>query len=162
MCATQFLKSSVPSCLRVLRVNRPEARDRPTAPRAEGGAGTLRAEGVYGALHAVGVHGRNKLRPSRCRMALDGRREGRNNDGQREGRNLLRPWRGGAGLDVAGRSRGLRPVNTERAEAREHGDVFEVGLCIASSDTSSTDVDNGTCLDYTGVWPSEFEQSVGI
>ena len=35
MCVTQFLKSSVPSCLRVLRVNRPEARGRPAAPRAE-------------------------------------------------------------------------------------------------------------------------------
>ena len=35
MCAAQFLKSSVPSCLRALRVDRPEARDRLPAPRAE-------------------------------------------------------------------------------------------------------------------------------
>ena len=34
MRVTQFLKSSVPSCLRVLRVNRPEAQGRPTASRA--------------------------------------------------------------------------------------------------------------------------------
>ena len=60
------------------------------------------------------MNGRNELRPSRCRMALGGRREGRN---------LLRPWRGGAG-----RLRGLRPVNTERAEARGHGEGFEIGL----------------------------------
>ena len=87
MCATKFLKSSVPLCLRVLRVNRPEARGRPTASRAEGGAGTSRAEGVYGSSCAEGVRGRNELRPSRCRMTLGGRREGRN---------LLRPsWSGG-------------------------------------------------------------------
>ena len=41
--ATQFLKSSVPSCLRVLRVDRPEAWSRLPAPRADGGAGTSRA-----------------------------------------------------------------------------------------------------------------------
>ena len=35
MCASQFLKSSVPLCLRALRVNRPEARGRLPAPRAE-------------------------------------------------------------------------------------------------------------------------------
>ena len=35
MCATRFLKSSVPLCLRALRVDRTEARCRPTAPRAE-------------------------------------------------------------------------------------------------------------------------------
>ena len=35
MCAAQFLNSSVPSCLRALRVDRPEARSRPTASRAE-------------------------------------------------------------------------------------------------------------------------------
>ena len=35
MCVTQFLKSSVPLCLRALRVDRPEARGCPTAPRAE-------------------------------------------------------------------------------------------------------------------------------
>ena len=64
------------------------------------------------------MNGRNELRPSRCRMALGGRREGRN---------LLRPWRGGAGT-----ARGLRSVNTERAEARGHGEGFEVGLRAAS------------------------------
>ena len=35
MCVTQILKSSVPLYLRALRVDRPEARSRPTASRAE-------------------------------------------------------------------------------------------------------------------------------
>ena len=35
MCVTQFLKSSVPLCLRALRVDRPEAQGCLPAPRAE-------------------------------------------------------------------------------------------------------------------------------
>ena len=46
MCVTQFLKSSVPLCLRALRVDRPEARSRPTAPRGEA-ARVYRVPGVY-------------------------------------------------------------------------------------------------------------------
>ena len=48
MCAAQFLKSSVPLCLRALRVNWPEARDRLPAPRAEA-ARVQRVPGVCGA-----------------------------------------------------------------------------------------------------------------
>ena len=47
MCAAQFLKFSVPSCLRALRVDRPEARDRLPAPRAEA-ARVHRVPGVCG------------------------------------------------------------------------------------------------------------------
>ena len=51
------------------------------------------------------------------------------------------PGRTMVGSDVLGGParpvRALRPVNTERAEARGHGDGFEAGLRAASSATSS-------------------------
>ena len=118
---------SVSPCLRVLRVNRPEA----TTPLA---------------LHGRTLHGRNKLRPSRRSPPPTGR------DaiycvhipsayevpalpcrlGTQCTRAALGTWRPN-GLDTcqAGGSRsratvyrGLRPVNTEHAEARGHGEWF--------------------------------------
>ena len=47
MCVAQFLNPSMPLCLRALRVDRPEARDRPTASRAEA-ARVQRVPGVCG------------------------------------------------------------------------------------------------------------------
>ena len=111
MCAIRFLKSSVSSCLRALRVDRPEARGCPTASRAEA-ARVHCVPRVYVGHRVPSVWtGRYvpRVRADAINCVPPGRRVAVGGRWEREGRNLLRPWwdSGDDKLMVGGRMRAL-------------------------------------------------------